>query len=401
MAVLLTLLGAACPADNAPLSAPTAPIDPAPVEQVVGQGTPPTHNIEAETPLFDLSVVHAVALELPDATVAALSSGSFEWVPGELTIDGAAVGTVGLRLKGVSSLRYYPDKCALKLRIDQYTPSRYDGYDSFDLNNMLWDESQMHERVGWQVLRQLDPTALQSSYAELFLNGESFGLYALVETYDARWLADEGAPEDARIYEGGYDAEGEHADFLPSEVRHFELEEGEPVGHTDLIVLSDANAGGADAWATRVAPYLDLDTFAAYYVREAWIGHWDGYVTGANNFRVLSSSAEGPIRLLPSGLDWAFTEGRRWDSPLGALAVSCVRDLDCVAALDAAAVALVAELDTDALLSDFDEAAALIGPWIEADTRREIRDETWPLAQADLRLWLAGRSGQLRDELGL
>lgn len=229
---------------------------------------------------------------------------------------------------------------------------------------------------------------------------QEFGLYLLLETWNGDWQERNFGTREGNLYEGGYPYYPEsynHADFTPQEAANFELEYGVGDENASLITVARTLGKPTADWATRAATVLDLPTFADYYVGEAWTGHWDGYICATNNFRVRETG--GTVQVLPSGLDWTFTEGASWSRPNSALGTGCYRDLSCKALVQERAAAICDTLDVDALLAEFDRLQALIEPYTQKETRPEYDARSLSRNQQGMRSWMSTRCDLLSSQL--
>lgn len=120
--------------------------------------------------------------------------------PAELRFEGKALGTVGLRFKGgVGTLGLCVDeqgnlscaKLSMKIRFDEYrADTRFFRLKRLNLHSMVRDDSKLRERLGYDLFRELEILAPRSAWAVLTVNGESLGLFSMVEQVDGRFMAE-------------------------------------------------------------------------------------------------------------------------------------------------------------------------------------------------------------------
>jgi hypothetical protein len=268
--------------------------------------------------IYDPHSVAAIDLTLSSKAIGELEAEPAEYVKGTFsmaTTSGGPEGTetpltasplsVEVRLKGSGSFRPITGKAAFKLKFKKAEP--FLGLRKMTLNNMVQDDSMVHEALSYLAFGAAEVPAPRSGYAYLRLNGEDVGLYADVETLDKvalekRFGSFEAPPQ--HLYEG----ENGH-DVLPGEAEFFEADEGEEEEWDDLEALIEAvNGSGAEAWSTRVSPYADLQEMTRMWAVEHYIAHWDGYAGHReagfrpNNY-YLFSEASGRFQMLPWGTD--------------------------------------------------------------------------------------------------
>jgi hypothetical protein len=136
---------------------------------------------------------------------------------------GRSLGPVGVRLKGNNSFQPLSGKAALRVKINRFVRgARFSGLKNMTFNNMLQDESMMHEPMAYWAVRELGLPASRSNHALITINGESYGLYANIETVKreiiARWFDNHEGPL--------FDNSGKAGDFVASDIPNFSHRDG-------------------------------------------------------------------------------------------------------------------------------------------------------------------------------
>ena len=196
------------------------------------------------------------------------------------------------------------------MKFDEYVDDQtFFGLEKLTLNNMVQDESMIHETMAYGAFRAAGLPAPRTGYAFVNLNGEDYGLYLNVETLDRislpRWFG-----STRHLYEAGYTI-----DVTPDDVADYEVDEGKNKDRTDLEALvAAANQEGGD-WSDGVAAVADLEQMTKVWAIERYIGHWDGYAgrllgPQPNNY-YLHSEASGLFRMLPWGTDQTWEVAAR------------------------------------------------------------------------------------------
>jgi spore coat protein H len=138
------------------------------------------------------------------------------FIPAMLTIDGTPFGKVGLRYKGSwGTFRtclpnpdgsgpaepYHPiagngcppvPKFPYKVSFDEYVPTqRFHGLKKVNLHNLIRDTSKIHEKLAYQLFRDMGIATARSTHAVVVVNGVSKGVYAVTEHLgDGRYTED-------------------------------------------------------------------------------------------------------------------------------------------------------------------------------------------------------------------
>jgi hypothetical protein len=337
---------------------------------------PSPSGVDEAAELFDPTRVVQVELGLPPDSEAALrdpetwedyQDGTFTLTAGSTTYGPL---DVGIRLKGgVGSFRTLDEKAAFKVRFPHSIPGqRLLGLKTLTLNNMVQDPSSIREVLAYEAFRALGIPAPRTGYAYVGVNGDAYGLYLNVETFDdvglRRWY-----PETQHLYEGGWGT-----DVSPGGAEAFEVDEGSEEDRSDLeALIAAAHDGGADGWSDRLEPFADLQGMTRMWAVEKYVGHWDGYSgldspNHPNNY-YLHSDPAGRFTMLPWGTDRTWVDRIPFDGPSAILFDRCLADEACMQLFRSAVLQArqaISSLDLDA------EAALLadeLGPWQALDPR--------------------------------
>lgn len=374
---------------------------------------PPDDSDEPEEPgdetIFTLDQVHTIEIEMTGEAWRSLDDDPYTFVQADLTFDGQLLPAVGLRIKGrLGSYRELSQKSAFKVDFNMYTPEQeLRGLSQLNLNNIVQDHSYVHDTTAYEIYRAMGIPAPRVGYAWVTVNDRVFGLYALVEEYDhdflKRWFDD----PSGTFYDGDYhmfpDGSYVRVDFLDSSQQYYEQDGGEDVGRADIQAVTAAVGAtyGSDRFDSQVGRVFNLDQFARYAAAELWMGQYDGYVLGANNYRVYFDPADGRGVMMPWDHDWSFYTSTPETSFYGVLMSGCWYDPVCQERFLDAIETMCSELDTDAVQLDIDRATELVQPYLADDSRGETSLNDVARYQADLRRWVNERCGEMESIFGL
>jgi hypothetical protein len=385
--------------------------------------------------LYEPTTFTEMRLELPPSAYTALEDKEFdEYVTGgTLSIaetDGVP-GSAGafskpveveVKLKGgIGSRRSIDEKAGLKIKFVKKADRPY-GLKKLTLNNMVQDESQIHETLAYAAFRAMGLTAPHTGFTYLWVNGKSYGLHLNLETPDDLFLEKEfGSFDDSvqHLYEGEYGADvttatGTKPGSTKPAWEEFEVDEGEEDSKADLEALLAAVEGGPGSFSQRVAPYADLSQMARLWMTEKFIGHWDGYSGYApghilpNNF-YLYSDPSGKFQMLPWGTDQTWSDPTPFASPGGRLFALCLADAaGCGSLYEGAGKDLLSTLTVAGLDKAARCTAADVNPWrlYEDETSEPSKRPPYTLAetaagQAGTRAFVAERPTELANYLGV
>ena len=159
-----------------------------------------TFQLSAQTTgdqIFDNSYIHEIRIETDDPnlinnlfTIWAdnLFFNPIPYTSVKITIDGTTLDTVGIRVKGGSSV-YQSDKRPLKLDFNEYVSGQeYDGLKKINMHNMADDNSLQRELVTYDLFKWAGVKGSRYSYAQVYVNDVLQGLYLLIEQIDKTFM---------------------------------------------------------------------------------------------------------------------------------------------------------------------------------------------------------------------
>lgn len=358
-------------------------------------------NVAASAPApayFDPLRRTTTEISIPEANVALLFADPRTKVQARLRMfdaEGVSTGwrVVGVRLKGrLGSARDLNAKAALRIDLNWVSADgAIDGLENLTLNNMVQDPSYVHEWATYALFQAVGVPAPRIGYTWVRLNGQDFGLYANVETYDDVFL-EQHLPPTAHLYEGLYGQ-----DFDEGIAGQLEVDEGDPEDRSDFEAVRTA----LDLFASGAEPSLfeatldrvDWPQVLRFFAVEVFTGHWDGYAPTRNNWYAHFDTG-GTLRFLPWGVDQTWGYGLPWHQGGGRLFALCMLDAPCRATYDDALAEVVAAYDTLRLPERIPELMQALRPAIERDPRREFDVPTVEQSQRDTAAFMVAR----RDE---
>jgi spore coat protein H len=347
---------------------------------------------ETELPTFELS--------LPPERWQYLQAHAVDeqYEPAELRFRGEVVGQVGLRFKGsIGTLTNCFDadgnltcrKLSMKLKFDEYAPDRrFYGLKRLNLHAMMHDASLLHEKLAYDLYRELGVTAPRSSWGIARVNGVSLGLFSLVEEVDGRFTKDRWKDQgDGNLYKEAWPLSTTADDYAAA------LETNEETATHDAFAAFAGDLHAApDAAARRTAleRWMDPELLARYMAVDDVIANIDGATAiycspedaaacGNHNYFFYLSEDQARFQLVPWDLDATLWPQTIYDNvpPWQTTPEDCSEryaiDFDGVTLAAPGCDPLFSALAHD--LTDYDRAAAALleGPFA-IDTAREAID---------------------------
>ncbi|HPF71895.1 MAG TPA: CotH kinase family protein, partial [Candidatus Krumholzibacteria bacterium] len=347
--------------------------------------------------IFAGAQVHTVNIEFSqpafwDSLTAYYDAGLEQYMAATVTFDGTVLDSVGVRLKGNSSYSHPNDKKPFRLAFDEYIGSqRLDGLKNVQLSNCWEDPTFLREKLHWDALREAGVPAPRANFADVYLNGELWGLYSLVEHVDKTFLSARFGNKEGNLYKA-VDGIGTapRSDFrwLGADTSlytdHYELKTEESLTRwTDLVTVIDSLNHGGDL-ATALPAVVDMPSLYAGLAIDHLLSNMDSYAVTARNFYLYFDQVTGKMRWIP--WDASLTMGSYWYDvknyetlPLTYVSSAVNRplaaDVFAVPELRNAYLRTACFLARDVLTverldAEIDALAALVRPHVAADPRK-------------------------------
>ncbi|MDP7018438.1 MAG: CotH kinase family protein [Pirellulaceae bacterium] len=226
----------------------------------------------------------------------------FEYVKGDVTINGHRVANVGVRKKGfIGSLD--DRRPSLKIKFDEYQENgAIGGLTRLTLNNNKQDGTLVSTYLSYYMFRQAGLPAPRCNFAKVTVNGKYLGIYSHVESIKPPFLERTFGNSNGNLYEGTL------ADFFADRLQRFERKTNKETAdvRADLLRVCEILAEPNDQMVAKVKEVVDYDSFVRFWAVESLIGFWDGYAGNQNNFFVYNNPATGKFHFIPWGADSSF-----------------------------------------------------------------------------------------------
>ncbi|MAZ41169.1 MAG: CotH kinase family protein [Cyclobacteriaceae bacterium] len=168
--------------------------------------------------IFNQESLHTFDLVLSEENLNLLNADptAEEYVQGMLVFENDTVSPVGIRYKGsigafvgcVDGPNWFEPsgskictKLSMKIKINwEGRSEKFYGQKKLQFHSMNNDDSQMHERAGYWLFRQMGVPAPRAVHARLNINGIYTGIYALVEQIDSRFIKENFDDDEGNLY---------------------------------------------------------------------------------------------------------------------------------------------------------------------------------------------------------
>jgi hypothetical protein len=269
---------------------------------------------------FDDRTVQDIRLDLNPADWRTLRDNylSDAYYPAKLTWEGQTVDRIGIRSRGAGSRS--PDKPNLKLDFNQYVKGRtFLGLQQAVLKANNQDPSLLREVLAMKLFRQMGLPAPLEAPARLYINGEFWGAYSLVEAVDEAFLRRNFGEDAGYLYSWQENrAEGYRFEYLGPDPASYSPVMWTPENHKSdpdpapIVAMVQAINLSPDAdFECAVSQFLDLKSVMTYAAIEDYLATHDslfGTIFGMNNFYFYRLAGGQLAQFLPwdqdSAIDW-------------------------------------------------------------------------------------------------
>ena len=316
-----------------PTDTTTDPTTTAPTSTAATDGPPSALDLDDPAYLYDQDRLHTFELTLTDEALAQIdrNPSAEEWVLGSLTFEGETIDRVAIRYKGsigawvgcLSAPEWSNPsghktctKLSMKVKVNWDDSNReFHGVRRLQFHSMNLDPSQMHERLGYWLFREMGVPAPRSVHARLVVNGEYLGVFALTEHIDGqftRQVFDDGT---GNLYKEAWPFT-DKGDVTPEQVFVDALRTNEDDGIApDMIrgFAEDLAAAGPAGAADVVDRWMDVDEIVSWAVVDRTIRNDDGPFhwycfddCNNHNYFWYEEPTAGTVHMIPWDLDNSF-----------------------------------------------------------------------------------------------
>ena len=272
--------------------------------------------IAGSAPIFNPQVLHEARLELDPSAWEELRRRylSNQYYSANFSVDGVAVQQVGIRSRGSGSRD--SGKPGIEIDFNRYVPSQeYYGYKRLVLDNLVQDPSLLRERLSFAVFEAMGIAAPRNAFAKLYVNGEYWGLYDLVEKVSKPFLKARLGEESGALFnyqwDGAWDFSwiGDDPSLYVPVPFEPETNETDPNVADPLVrfILAVNDAPNAAA----IEPWLDTNRFLTHLAVENALAERDGILgdQGLNNFYLYQYGGKDRFVFIPWDKDSTFASG--------------------------------------------------------------------------------------------
>ncbi|MBN2342787.1 MAG: CotH kinase family protein [Deltaproteobacteria bacterium] len=283
-------------------------------------------------PPFEDAALHTFYITITPENATLMEENALleEYIPATVSFDDMALGQVGVRYKGASSLHYCFDefgvrvdedrckKLSIKIKFSEYVETtRLFGLKRINLHALNSDYSKLKDRLSYKLFRAFGVPAPRSGHARVVVNGQYAGLFAMIEQVDGRFT-DRHWPDagDGNLYKESWWTE------LEEEGWREDLKTNEEISDVSEVLslahaIQDSTVSNFDS---TVVPYFEIEHFLRYMVVDRAITNVDGITrfyapeastepnTGhTKNFYIYQQEPGGRFVMIPWDMDLSLS----------------------------------------------------------------------------------------------
>lgn len=233
--------------------------------------------------------------------------GEQNYIPAAITIatevDTTTLDSVGIRLKGNSSMNHPGNKKPFKVDFNRFIPGQaYDLLKKLNFNNGFKDPTFAREKVFLDVCEDAGILAPRATFAEVRYNGEAWGFYTVVEQIDDQFLDRSIGDDDGMLFKAGSNFgpgsseaslvyEGPDASDYGDA---YELKMNESDDWSDFIgFIEFINTASDEQFENEIGDHLDLQAYLRSAALDNLFANLDSYTLSARNYYLYQNTTLG------------------------------------------------------------------------------------------------------------
>ena len=232
-----------------------------------------------------------------------------------------SVANIGFRFRG--NFSRFAAKKNFKISFNRFARGRkWKGLEKLNLNGQANDPTIVRAKLTSDLTAQirhdaLGPEATRAGHAEVYINGDYYGLYINVEHIDEQFAENHFGSARSNVYKCLYPANLQWAGSSPSDYDYCTQTQEDSDGPIDDVVrLVDVlNNTPLSDLACALESVINVDDWLRQAAIEVVTGHWDGYTYNQNNFYLVRNPMDDRLEFViydtdnTWGIDWI---GRDW-----------------------------------------------------------------------------------------
>ncbi|MFK7773442.1 MAG: CotH kinase family protein [Saprospiraceae bacterium] len=265
--------------------------------------------------VFDDSYIHEIRLSFSEPEYwdtlttwyddfNTFSGEDIPYLKASMTFDGTQLDTIGVRIKGKSSVFYVPnDKLPFKLDFNEFIEEQsFDGLKKINLHNGFGDPGMMRDFLSYGLMREVGVSAPRVAYSHVYLNDEYWGLYEIIEQVDKTFLENNFASGKGNLWKNQRWSELKWYGDDPNMYRDtFELKTNKTEDDWSAFIhfLDVLNNTPDQNFADSIESVFNVDQYLHALAVDIMVNNWDSYLDNERNFYLYHEPKSGKFHWIP------------------------------------------------------------------------------------------------------
>lgn len=239
-----------------------------------------------------------------------------QYVVGNFIYDGEKLEGVGIRTKGNSSLFFVREigsnRFSFKVDFHEFDQDkRFHGLEKMNFHNVFKDPSYLREKIAYDLFREAGVKAPLSSFVNLYINNEYFGLYISTEQVDKDCLKHWFRNIDGNLYkpdmfEGLLIYNGDDPRNYNTE--GFNLKTNEDIADYSHLIefIKILNSSRDPDYTSKLETIFDVEEFLKWLAVNTILVNLDSYAGEGHNYYLYDDPESGKFFFIPWDANEAF-----------------------------------------------------------------------------------------------
>jgi len=241
-------------------------------------------------------------------------------VEADAVVFGTSLASIGLRMKGNSSLNNPSQKKPWKIDTNQFIDTQeYENLKMLIFNNGFKDPSLARESLAYRMMAFAGVPASHTCMVEIWISveqapAEFWGVYTMVERVDEKYIFNRFGNKGGNLYKGTHQAD---LSYRGDDIAAYPVYDGEPcyAKHTNedeadysdiLEFLRVLNNTPDETFSAGIEPLFNVDGYLRYLAVTLLHSNLDIHMYMDQNFYLYSNEATGRFEWIPWDLNEAW-----------------------------------------------------------------------------------------------
>lgn len=222
------------------------------------------------------------------------------------------IQNIGFRLRGNTSLD--ADKKSWKLDFNKFVKGqRFQGLEKLNLKGMHNDPTIVRSKLCWDLFRDYNIPAPRAAFTELFINGDNYGVFCMVEHIDEQFVDSRFGNDNGNLFKCTWPADLTWQGTNPNNYSSYgyELKTNEVENNISDLIDFIYVLNNSTNLECELSEIFNINSYLKCMAIDVFTGNWDGPLYNKNNFYLYHNTQTGLFEYIPYDLDntWGINWG--------------------------------------------------------------------------------------------